>query len=56
MKNPIKDEKDSSRVGRGGGWGYDPEDVRTSNRNYGDPTGQDSNLGFRIVRNSSDKT
>ena len=51
MKNPIKDEKDSSRVNRGGGWGRYPLSVRASNRNGIDPADQYYDLGFRLVKN-----
>ena len=51
MKNPIKDEKDSYRVNRGGSWGVIPVSVRASSRDYGDPAIRYYDLGFRLVKN-----
>ncbi len=51
MKNPIKDEKDSRRVYRGGCWDDYPEDVRSSSRDDDAPTSQYYYLGFRLVKN-----
>ena len=50
MKNPIKDEKDISRVYRGGGWRGYPVIMRASYRINRDPTYRGSGIGFRIVR------
>ncbi len=51
MKNPVKDEKDSDRVIRGGSRLDNPKYVRTSNRNNYDPADQYYTLGFRLVKN-----
>ncbi len=58
MNNPTKDKKNSDysrysdyRVLRDGNWDNLPKDVRSSYRNFDDPTNQYDDLGFRIVRN-----
>jgi formylglycine-generating enzyme required for sulfatase activity len=62
MKNPSKDEKiheyedNSERVARGGSRGNSPNYMRASYRSYNDPSYQLNYLGFRIVRNSNEKS
>jgi formylglycine-generating enzyme required for sulfatase activity len=63
MKNPSKDEKideygdNSERVARGGfWWSSDPDDVRASYRFSFYPSARYGGIGFRIVRNSNEKS
>ena len=51
LTNPTKDKTGSGRVSRGGSWDFAPESVRPSYRDYGGPSSQYDDLGFRIVRN-----
>ena len=51
MKNPIKDEKGSSRINRGGRWDGTPTFLRSSYRDNLVPTRQINDLGFRLVKN-----
>ena len=52
MKNPIKDEKGSLRVKRGGGWGYNyPAYMWVLYRDDDAPTSRNYGLGFRLVKN-----
>ena len=39
-----------SRVLRGGSWGYNPEYLRSTARNWGTPDLRNSNVGFRVGR------
>ena len=41
---------DADRVGRGGGWYYTPGYARVANRNRIPPSGRNSIVGFRLVR------
>ena len=50
-KNPVKDEKVSDRVSRGGGWYYDARYARLPFRNLGVHSSRYHDLGFRIVKN-----
>ena len=50
-KNPVKDEKVSDRVSRGGGWLNGAWYARLSRRVNFDPSLRHRNLGFRIVKN-----
>jgi len=40
----------SSRVVRGGGWGFNPHFLRAAYRNWLSPTGTNGDIGFRCVR------
>ena len=42
-------EENESRIMRGGAWDDDPMDCRSADRDYDDPRGFYSNLGFRVV-------
>jgi formylglycine-generating enzyme required for sulfatase activity len=48
--NPINNNSGRYRVVRGGGWYYDSECVRCSNRNYYAPDIRYFNIGFRLLR------
>ena len=47
--NPQGPTTGSNRVLRGGGWDYDPVNVRASRRGSSGPGLRDNNLGFRLV-------
>ena len=49
VKNPQGADSGTGRVGRGGSWNYYDYGIRSSNRIYGNPSGRDYDLGFRIV-------
>ena len=51
--DPVGPERGSSRVVRGGGWGNNSGHCRSANRNDGDPSSRNSNLGFRVARSQS---
>lgn len=51
MNNPIRDEKRSDGIIRGGELDSIPRDVRILDRYFDDQWFQYANLGFRIVRN-----
>jgi len=48
--DPVGPDRGSSRVVRGGGWGNNSGHCRSANRNDGDPSSRNSNLGFRVAR------
>ena len=48
--NPIYDSGGDYRVGRGGGWGYNPAYVRCADRYCYSPGYTYSGLGFRLLR------
>ena len=48
--NPHGPSSGSRRVLRGGSWGNPPDNVRAAYRNGRDPTTQDYDYGFRLVR------
>jgi len=56
MKNPVKDEKGSSRVYRGGSWDDVPRGLRVSYRVSSTPDRERNYLGFRLVRNNNEKS
>jgi formylglycine-generating enzyme len=47
--NPRGADRGSNRVSRGGGWLYNPQDCRATNRYDLSPTGRDNGLGFRVA-------
>ena len=47
--NPKGPDSGSSRVLRGGGWGYAASGLRGANRSYGDPSLRVSGFGFRCA-------
>ena len=49
-KDPLHTSSGSSRVFRGGSWGYFPLTLRSANRNYDDPADSRHDVGFRLVR------
>ena len=49
--DPVGGAKWSSRVLRGGGWTTSASGCRSAYRNMGVPSGQGSELGFRITSN-----
>jgi formylglycine-generating enzyme required for sulfatase activity len=48
--NPAGASSGTTRVERGGSWGYGAAFVRSADRDYFTPSNRDSNLGFRLVR------
>jgi formylglycine-generating enzyme required for sulfatase activity len=50
VENPTGDLTGSLRVYRGGSWRDSLRDVRTSNRNYNNPTYRRSRIGLRLCR------
>jgi formylglycine-generating enzyme required for sulfatase activity len=48
-QNPTGPEIGTSRVIRGGGWGYDSSFLRTTNRNRWKPEEFNNDIGFRVV-------
>jgi formylglycine-generating enzyme required for sulfatase activity len=53
-RSPVDDPQGpdgaSSRVVRGGGWGYGPRNARSAYRAGDVPENRDVNLGFRLAR------
>lgn len=49
-RNPFAPSSGSFRVGRGGSWYDYARNVRSADRNGGRPSGRNSCLGFRLVR------
>lgn len=50
ITNPTVPVLGSFRVLRGGGWDYDPENLRSAYRNFIWPGDQNDGIGFRLVR------
>ena len=48
--NPSGPDGGSIRVKRGGGWNYDPANVRSANRDFNGPGARYDDLGFRLAR------
>lgn len=55
IKQPIKDEKNSYRVYRGGSWNNNARNTRVSIRLRSRASLRNRYLGFRIVRNKPKK-
>lgn len=51
--NPLGPASGTSRVVRGGSWGYGSVNVRSPNRGWNTPDSLNNALGFRVVRFSS---
>ncbi len=51
--DPVGPGKGSSRVLRGGGWRSNPDDCRSADRGFNDPSFRSSSLGFRLARSQS---
>jgi len=45
----LTDEKDATRLLRGGSWNYSPRNCRSAVRNLSSPDTRDINFGFRVV-------
>jgi len=50
VTNPVNDESEGLHVLRGGSWIYDPEDLRSSDRDRGYPGVGVNDFGFRCAR------
>ena len=48
--DPTGPYSGSDRVGRGGSWNNNADNLRSANRNNNDPSNSNNNLGFRLVR------
>ena len=51
--DPVDPNGGSFRVGRGGGWGRNPGDCRSADRNLYAPSNRSISLGFRVARSQS---
>ncbi|MCH7479041.1 MAG: SUMF1/EgtB/PvdO family nonheme iron enzyme [SAR324 cluster bacterium] len=48
--NPIYEGSGARRVFRGGGWRYEPHNLRCSNRDFSVPSNRLRILGFRLAK------
>jgi formylglycine-generating enzyme required for sulfatase activity len=53
VTDPVGASSGTNRVGRGGSWYYFGNNLRSAYRNYGNPSAQSDNIGFRLVRQLS---